>query len=271
MNMAARMFSFGSQAQSLPADVRLINRVALILGMLACAVGLASFVKWALAQPVFAITRIVVDGDTSHHNAITLKANVGGRITGNFFTLDLAQTRQVFESVPWVRQATVRREFPNRLRVTLQEHRSVAFWGADTESRMVNTRGEVFEANADDAQADELPRLVAAEGQSAHALTMYRQLSAVMQALDLTIDQLEFSSRGDWRITLDNGASIELGRGQMQEVIARLQTFVNTQAQVFAAYQRLSLDRVESVDLRHNNGYAIRLSGVSTLTTSDQR
>lgn len=271
MSTATSMFNPSSEGHGLPMDVRLMNMAAVFLGVTACAVALGLFVKWALAQPVFAVTRIVVEGDTTHHNAITLKANVGGRISGNFFTLDLAQARQVFESVPWVRKATVRREFPNRLRVTLQEHRSSAFWGADSESRMVNSLGEVFEANAGDAEADELPRLIAADGQSAHVLAMYRQLSAVMQPLDTVIDQLELSGRGAWRMTLDSGAQIELGRGQADEVIARLKKFVNTQAQVLAAYQRSGLDRVESVDLRHSEGYAIRLSGVSTSTATDKK
>jgi cell division protein FtsQ len=165
----------------------------------------------------------------------------------------------------------VQREFPNRLRVTLQEHRSSAFWGADSESRMVNTLGEVFEANAGDTEMDELPRLIGSEGRSAQVLAMYRQLSAVLLPLDVVIDELQLSGQGAWRMTLDAGAEVELGRGQSEEIIARLRNFVSTQAQVLSAYQRSGLDRVESVDLRHSEGYAIRLRGVSTLITGDKK
>ena len=50
--------------------------MALVLGAAACLVSLGLVVRWALAQPVFAVSKIVVEGDTSHHNALTLKANV---------------------------------------------------------------------------------------------------------------------------------------------------------------------------------------------------
>jgi cell division protein FtsQ len=250
---------------SLPIDVRLMNMVALGLALIAGVTMLFAIGRWALAHPAFGISRIVVAGDTTHHNAITLQANVASRISGNFFTLDLAQVRGVFETVPWVRKATVRREFPNRLRVDIEEHRSMSFWGTESESRMVNSHGEVFEANAGEAQTDELPRLVGAEGQSAQMLDMYKKLALAMQPFDAEIEQLDLSGRGAWTMQLDSGAVIELGRGSSVEVMSRLQSFLNTHKQVLATYQRAGLDRIESVDLRHGQGYAIRLRGVSTL------
>ena len=269
MNMAANWSTTNaSEPVALPMDVRLMNIAAIALGAAACVVSLGLAVRWALAQPVFAVSRIVVEGDTAHHNALTLKANVGGRISGNFFTLDLAQARSVFESVPWVRKATVRREFPNRLRVTLEEHRSSGFWGADSESRMVNSLGEVFEANAGDAETEELPRLVGLDGSSKDVLAMYRQLSKVLQSADVTIEQLELSARQGWRLQLDSGTQMELGRGSAAEVIARVEKLLATQKQVLSAYQRAGWDRVESVDLRHGAGYAIRISGVSTIAAT---
>jgi cell division protein FtsQ len=269
MNMAASMHTMNNSSMpALPMDVRLMNMAALALGLAACVVTLGIALRWALAQPVFAVSRIVVEGDTAHHNTLTLKANVGGRISGNFFTLDLAQARGVFESVPWVRKATVRREFPNRLRVTLEEHRSTGFWGIDSESRMVNSFGEVFEANTGDAENEELPRLVGADGQSAAVLAMYRQLNLSMQPLDVVIEQLELSARGGWRMSLDTGALIELGRGNGQEVLTRLQKFLATHKQVLTSYQRSSLEQVESVDLRNGEGYAIRLRGVSIVVNA---
>lgn len=268
MSMASNWSSMNAPEMVAPMDVRLMNIAALALGAAACVVSMGLAVRWALAEPVFAVSKIVVDGDTSHHNALTLKANVGGRISGNFFTLDLAQARGVFESVPWVRKATVRREFPNRLRVSLEEHRSIGFWGADSESRMVNSLGEVFEANAGDAEVEDLPRLVGVEGASQDVLVMYRQLSKALQTVGITIEQLELSARNGWRMQLDTGTQMELGRGSDAEVILRLEKFLATHKQILNAYQRSGLDRVESVDFRHGEGYAIRMTGVTTVVSA---
>lgn len=263
------MYSAAFQTpEPLPMDVRLMNMAAFGLALIAGATMLFAVGRWALAHPTFGISRIVVEGDTTHHNAITLQANVASRIAGNFFTLDLAQVRSVFESVPWVRKATVRREFPNRLRVQIEEHRGMGFWGAESESRMVNSYGEVFEANAGEAEADELPRLVGAEGQSGMLLDVYKKLAQAMQPFDAAVERLDLSSQGAWTMQLDSGAVIELGRGSSAEVLTRLQSFLSTHKQVLATYQRAGLDRIESVDLRHGQGYAIRLRGVSTVVAA---
>ena len=142
------------KAPSVPVDVRLMHITATVL-FVACGLLLAAALGWwVIRHPVFAIGGIVVHGDVSHNSAATLRANVAPRLAGNFFTVDLQKAREAFEAVPWVRQAIVRRQFPNRLRVELQEHEPQAFWGGDSESRLVNTFGEVFDANPGDVEQD---------------------------------------------------------------------------------------------------------------------
>jgi cell division protein FtsQ len=252
----------------MPADIRLMNISAALLGIGLCITLLLGAVRWAARHPVFTIAGITVQGDTEHNNDVTLRANVASRLQGNFFTLDLAQARAAFVAVPWVRKAVVRREFPNQLRVTLEEHRSAGLWGADSESRLLNTFGEVFEANAGDAENEELPRLVGPDGQGPQVLEMYRSLNALFTPLDAVIEELELSGRGSWRLLLDGGAVFELGRGTVTELNARVKRFTQTYTQVLSAYQRTGLDRIELVDLRHNEGYAIRLRGVSAVVTT---
>ena len=247
-----------------PIDIRLMNISALVLGVGVCFAAAAGAVEWAVRHPVFAVTRIIVQGDTLHNNDVTLRANVASRLKGNFFTLDLTQARSAFEAVPWVRKAQVRREFPNRLIVKLEEHRGAAFWGEDSESRLINTFGEVFEANAGDVESEDLPRLIGPEGQSALVLAMYRSLNALFTPLDATIEEISLSGRGGWRMQLDGGAVFEMGRGNQEELMVRVKRFTQTYTQVLSAYQRAGLDRVESVDLRHSEGYAVRLRGVTT-------
>lgn len=258
-------------AEALPAplDIRLMNLTAsLLFG--ACLAGLLVAAGWwALRQPLFAVGGITVQGDVAHNSAATLRANVAPRVAGNFFTLKLETARAAFQDVPWVRQATVRREFPNRLRVVLQEHQPVALWGDESESKMVNSFGEVFEANVGDVEPDGLPRLDGPQGESAAVLAMLRALQPMFEPLDLAPERLVLTGRGGWHLELDTGAEIELGRGSQQEVVERVGRFVQTLTQVTAKYARLP-EAVLSADLRHGDGYAIRLRGVST-TAADAR
>jgi cell division protein FtsQ len=245
-------------------DVRLMNGLAAALFVGAALLVLGAVLAWAARLPMFAIAGVSVSGDVSHYNAITLRANVMPRLQGTFFTLDVNAARKVFETMPWVRQAVVRREFPNRLKVQLQEHQAVAFWGAEGDSHMVNSFGEVFEANAGELEQDNLPRLIGPDGQSLKVLAMHQTLQPIFAPIDMAVDQLELTPRGGWRAQLDSGTELELGSGDATELVARAQRFITTVTQVTARYGRHP-DQLASVDLRHSDGYAIRLNGVSTL------
>jgi cell division protein FtsQ len=249
---------------AVPLDIRLMNALTGVLVVVAALGVLGTLLGWAMRLPVFAIHGVTVSGDVTHYNAITLRANVMPRLQGTFFTLDLQAARKAFESMPWVRQAVVRRDFPNRLRVQLQEHQAVAFWGADDDSHLVNSYGEVFEANVGELEQDKLPRLIGPDNQSAQVLAMQRTLKPLLATLDLGLDQLELTARGGWHAQLDNGASLELGSGSTEELVARTERFLKTITQATGHYKR-SVEHLEAVDLRHPDGYAIRLAGVSTL------
>jgi cell division protein FtsQ len=218
--------------------------------------------------PLFEIRGVTVTGDVTHYNAITLRANVMPHLQGTFFTLDVNATRNVFETVPWVRQAIVRRDFPNRLKVQLQEHKAAAYWGIEGDARLVNNFGEVFEANLGEVEQDNLPRLLGPDTQSGTVLTMYQTLQQVFQPSDMVLTQLELTPRGGWRVQLDTGTELELGDGSTEELVARLQRFLKTVTQATAGYKRTP-EQLASADLRHADGYAIRLNGVST-TNGDE-
>jgi cell division protein FtsQ len=247
-----------------PLDVKLMNMTATVLLLVFVVLGLTDVVRWTARWSGFDIAAISVGGQVTHNNALTLRANVAPRMAGTFFSVDLARVRAAFESVPWVRRAVVRRQFPNRLSVVLQEHQAVAYWGAERESLLINSYGEVFEANVGEIEQDQLPRLLGPEGQSAEVLAMHRALLPLFVGMDMAVDQLELSGRGNWRVRLESGAVIELGRGSTDEVGARLHRFLKTLTQITARYGR-QVSALELADLRHENGYALRLRGVSTL------
>jgi cell division protein FtsQ len=247
-----------------PVDVKLMNMTALVMVLIFGALVLVAAARWAARLPVFEIRAISVSGDMNHNNPLTLRANVAPRLSGTFFTIDLARVRAAFEAVPWVRTAFVRRDFPNMLRVVLQEHQAVAYWGAEDELRLVNSYGEVFDANVGEVEQEALPLLHGPDGQSAEVLAMYRALAPLFERMEVPMDQLELSGRGSWQAHLDTGAMIELGRGSVEEVTERVQRFLKTVTQVTSRYAR-GVTAVQSADLRHDNGYALRLKGVSTL------
>ncbi len=248
-------------------DVRLMNATAIVLFgvfVLACALALT---RWVATHQVFAFQGITVIGDVSHCNAATVRAHVVSRVKGTFFSMDLSSTRDAFEAIPWVRKAVVHRDFPNHLRVKLQEHQVVAYWGDESEQRLLNSYGEVFDANTGEVEQSSLPRLNGPKSQSALVLAGYRLIEPQFSALNMKIEALELSGQGSWQILLPGGATIEAGRGDADELSTRTQVFLTTLSRVVASYSR-PLSALESADLRHENGYAIRLRGVNTIAAT---
>jgi cell division protein FtsQ len=244
-----------------PLDVKLMNWVANILfAALACMV-LGALALWAARHPAWQLRGITVVGDVTHQNAVTFRAQLASRLQGSYLTLNLQDVQHLFESVPWVQRAVVQREFPNRLKVTLREHEAAAWWGEPGGGKLVNTHGDVFEANPDDPDADRLPELAGPNGQSQAVFALYQQVLPVLARLDLGLERLELNSRGSWQIRLDSGAQIGMGRGQPEELLARLNQWSSTYTQLAQRYG----PHLESVDLRYPNGYAIRFKGVTTL------
>ncbi len=249
----------------MPLDIKLMRLATrLLIGVLAVLV-LLLVGRWSLNHPVWSVKSMVVVGDVAHQNAITLRAQVVTRMRNelgsSFLTLDLNRTRELFEAVPWIRQAVVQREFPNRLRITLQEHEAVAWWQTEGSGQLVNTWGEVFEANPDDSE--NLPVLAGPDNSAADVLRLFNALSPQYQYLGFGVERLALTERGNWQTSLDNGAQIELGRGDHATLVARNQQFIRTVSQVTQRYS----GELQAVDLRYPNGYALSMRGVSTLAT----
>ena len=106
--------------------------------------------------------------------------------------------------------------------------------------------------------------------QSAQVLAMYRALTPLFEPLQLQVEQLVLTSRGSWQAQLDSGAQVELGRGSADEVLVRARRFVDTITQAASRYGRRP-EAVVAADLRHADGYAIRLRGVSTVSADAQK
>jgi cell division protein FtsQ len=251
-------------APALPADVRLMNAAAGTVFVLATAAAAAAGTLWLMRSSLFPVRSIQLDGDLARNSVPTVRANATPRLSGNFFSIDLQQGRRAFESVPWVRRAVVRRVWPDRLAVSLEEHRPAALWdpfgddpGVD---KLVNTYGEVFEANVGDVEDDGLPTFAGPEGTASQMLALYRRLQPVLATLDMVVERLELSGRGSWRALLDSGATLEIGRGSEDELVARTGRFARTLGQVTDRWNQ----PLEYADLRHADGYAVRLRGVGT-------
>jgi len=255
-----------SEALRLPVDVRLMNWTTAVL-LLGCAVAFMLVLgSWMSRLPLFALTKVTVDGELARVDTVALRTKVAPVLVGNFFTMDLQAVRRAFEQVPWVRSVQVQREFPHALRVRVREQDAAALWGEADSGTLVNREGEVFEADPAALEDERLARLVGPREQSAPMLAMLGQLAPALEPLQRPVESLALSAHGSWRVQLENGAALELGTGEAPVLLARLKRLTDTLAGV-AQRQGRRVTQLEYADLRYANGYALRLQGVSTVSS----
>ena len=234
-------------------DQRQLNGVSLALALCAAVALAMAAVTWLVRQPAFAFREVVITTPLNHASGAHLESVVREELAGTFFTLDLDRAGRALTRVPWVRSVALRRQWPRRLEIDVVEHEPLARWN---DAGLVNTRGEVFTADWD---AD-LPQFSGPEGRSASVTARYREWSAMLAPLGLSVRTLTLSARGGWEIqTADSSGSltIELGR---DDPSARLARFVAVHDRTIGALARAGR-HIEQVDLRYRNGFAARVPG----------
>ena len=224
-------------------------RLALIAGMLSGLLVLGACLgalHWLLLPERFPVTSVELNGTLKNTSAAQIRAALP-RAAENFFAVDLAEVRASVEKLPWVRRVTVRRVWPGRLEVSVEEHVALARWGGDA---LVNTHGERFSGKTDQV----LPLFIAPAGHETEVTLRYGSFKALLAPLGVEPERVVLSQRLAWQLRLSNGLHVMLGRdGDQAE--ARLRRFVGVHDATLKAMQR----KHEYVDLRYPNGFALRV------------
>jgi len=226
---------------------RALNMAAGMLVGLAALAFAAVAVVALLRSELFPVREIVVQGDLARTARAEIEDAVRGRVGGNFFAASPGEVRRSLEQLPWVRRVEVRRAWPDRLEVRLEEHVALARWNDDA---LVNTYGERFNGRSDAV----LPMFIAPAGTEAELARRYARFAGVVAPLGVPLERVVLTPRLAWQLRLGNGLQLMLGRdaAQAEERLAR---FVEAYGQTLGRIAR----HHDYVDLRYPNGFALRV------------
>ncbi len=224
------------------------RRAAMSLFSLATVAAGVAAIVWALDQP---IQRVAVLGRFQRVSPMDVEQAVKQRVRGaGLVSIDLADVQRAIEKLPWVDTASVQRAWPRGLQVVVVEQVAAARWGANG---ILNSRGELFASESRHIPR-ELPRLAGPSGSEQQVAQRYFAIQGRLVEAGMRITALQLDARGAWRIDLDNGVQVRLGRRQVDE---RFERFV-------AAALRLVTQRavdIDYVDMRYTNGFAVGWKG----------
>ena len=234
-------------------DAKQLDSIAKGLALVAVVFLLWASIGWAARQAPFAFREVVVTGALAHVDPAELELVVRRELSGTFFTMNLESARASLAKLPWVRNVSLRRQWPHRLEVLVEEHVPFGRWN---DAALVDTFGGVFAANYDGV----LPLFAGPPERAAEVADRYREASAALAPLGLEVDAVRLSARGGLQISAkgaSNRLAIELGR---EEPSARLERFVAVYERTIGALARAGTS-IGHVDLRYRNGFAARVPG----------
>ena len=155
----------------------------------------------------------------------------------------LASVRENAKRIPWVRDAAVRRVWPDVVEVKFEAYRALARWN---DTALVSPAGEIFSAPTEAA----LPSFTAPDASAPAITSLWPMLVEALASLASPIQEVRVSARGAWDVTLASGLRLVLGH---DDITARARRFA-------AAWPQVAALGVETkyADLRYPNGFALR-------------
>ncbi|MBA2778759.1 cell division protein FtsQ/DivIB [Billgrantia kenyensis] len=197
------------------------------------------------------IERVAIRGELQHVSADYLRGQLAPLLQGQtWLSADLPALRRAARDIDWLAEVSLSREWPYALVFELVEQQPVARWNDDY---LLNPEGEPF-AFAPIEPPEGLPDLAGPVGSGAEVLDYHRRLSSRFEPLGLSITQLRLEPRGAWRLQLDDGVWVMLGRSDREARLARLA----------AAWERQlgpQATHIRYIDLRYPNGVAVAWHG----------
>ena len=192
---------------------------------------------------------------------VSSRRNNGTRLAGILFLLTVLTTVLVSgwvvlgwmedaQRLPWIKQVSVRKQWPDELKIHLVEYVPIARWN---DQHMVDAEGNTFSVPPDRTSKQVLPMLYGPEGSANEVLQGYREMGQMLAKDRFTLKEAAMTARRSWQLTLNNDIKLNLGRGDTMKRLARfveLYPVLQQQAQTDGK-------RISYVDLRYDSGAAV--------------
>ena len=223
------------------------SSLLVIIGLFLIALGALAWVSMGIfTSERWPIRWLEINGAFQRVSAEQLRANLSSEVGTSFFTVNMQELQEAAAGISWVSAARAQKQWPDTIRVSVQEYVPVAHWNR---GQLVADNGALFAVpEADEIQG--LPWLEGPEARLTEVLQTWVGLDELLGPLGLEIEQIRLDGRGAWSLVLDNGTSVQLGRDSTVERLERL----------LASWGPLMREKQappRDVDLRYTNGFAV--------------
>lgn len=226
---------------------RALRITAWLAALAVIALPLVAAMNGWLASDRWPFRELIVNGAFEHVSIEQIRAQALPVLKSGYFAVDLDQVRARVSTLPWVEHVDVRKRWPDRIEITINEREAFAKWGSDL---LLSTRGDLFAVPGGMLPMD-LPVFNGPKELRLVLSDFYRNALTVLAPIGLAPSGITLSNRGAWMLNLSNGAELVLGREQAEQRLSRF-------AEVYQELTNADISRLQRADLRYENGFALR-------------
>ncbi|MGV3345380.1 cell division protein FtsQ [Enterobacteriaceae bacterium LUAb1] len=213
--------------------------------------GIGMVVKWMNDVSRLPLSKLVVTGEMHFTRKNDIRQAILSLGTpGTFMSQDVNSIQQQIERLPWIKQVSVRKQWPDELKIHLVEYVPVARWN---DLHMVDADGNSFGIPASDIGKGDLPMLYGSEGSEQDVLSGYHTMAQILAAAQMKLKVASMTARRSWQLVLGDDVRLELGRSDNMKRLTRfIELYPVLQQQATAENKRIGY-----VDLRYDSGAAV--------------
>ena len=196
----------------------------------------------------FAIENVRITGQSETSEVDVLNALDIGTYP-SLLTLDVEAAKARIEALPWVKQATLKKLFPDSVEIAVSERDPYAIWQHGGVTSLVDAAGKVITDTVGDRYA-RLPRVVG-DG-AADKAAAFAALIAPFPSIATHTRAGVLVSKSRWNVVLDNGMELMLPEAKPDAALAIIAALDQSQS--------ILSREISAIDLRVPGPMIVRLT-----------
>ena len=226
-----------------------INGLFVKRAFIAClmALGIYAAISAGKLLNAIAIEEVLIYGNEDKVSSQAIHRLIDDEIQKGFWAVDLKAVKEKVESHSWVRKAMIKKQWPNKLVIAVDEQVPIARWDND---QLLSTTGDIIYGGSLIGYLH-LPRFIADKKQLDVVITNFNDLQIALRKNQLAVTTLSLTPAGQWSFELNDDLLVKAGDEINTLKINRL---INVIEQELLA----DIERVEVIDLRYPNGLSVQ-------------
>ncbi|MDT9587492.1 MAG: cell division protein FtsQ/DivIB [Candidatus Arsenophonus melophagi] len=197
------------------------------------------------------ISKLVITGDRhyTHDDNIREAIILALGMPSTFMAIDVNAIYNQIKTLPWIRQVTVRKQWPDKLKIHLVEFQPYAKWN---DTLFLDIEGSVFSLPESLNMQSNFLMLYGPEGSQHEVLDMYHvmQQQLTPHNFNFSIKLVSMTVGRAWQLVLTNDIRLNIGKQDIQE---RINRFIA----LYPLLQQVTDKHIEYIDLRYSSAAAV--------------